>query len=120
MNELINLEIEGLPPTVNLMYRGLKGYRYKPKNVIVYQKNMTVRMREQWGSREAFTGPAALYITFETDNRRRWDIDNRIKALQDCLMLSGVLKDDTQINFLQVKRIQGERTATVMKLFAQE
>ena len=118
MSELISVEFEGLPPTVNLMYRGLKGHRYKPKNVLAYQDYAVSKIRGQWQDKEAFTGGAALYITFEMNNRRRWDIDNRVKALQDCLMLAGVLKDDTQINFLQVHRVQSERIATTVRLLA--
>ncbi|MBQ6909095.1 MAG: RusA family crossover junction endodeoxyribonuclease [Synergistaceae bacterium] len=120
MSELINLEFEGLPPTANLMYRGLKGHRYKPKSVLEYQKYTTALIREQWQGRETFTGLAALYVRFETDNRRRWDIDNRVKALQDCITLAGVLKDDTQIYFLQVKREYGSKTATAIKLLSME
>ena len=120
MNELINLELEGLPPTANLMYRGLKGHRYKPKSVVEYQRYTTGLIREQWQGKETYTGAAALYIKFETDNRRRWDIDNRVKALQDCLTLAGVLKDDTQIYFLQVERVHGAKTATEIKLSAME
>lgn len=120
MSELINLEFEGLPPTANLMYRGLKGHRYKPKSVLEYQKYTTALIREQWHGRETFTGLAALYVRFETDNRRRWDIDNRVKALQDCITLAGVLKDDTQIYFLQVKREYGSKTATAIKLLSME
>ena len=120
MNELINLELDGLPPTANLMYRGLKGHRYKPKSVLAYQEYTTARIREQWQGRETYTGLAALYVEFKTDNYRRWDIDNRVKALQDCLTLAGVLKDDTQIYFLQVERIHGLKTATRIRLSPME
>ena len=105
MEELMHMELEGLPPTVNRMYRGLRGHRYKPKSVMEYQKRTTARMREAWGTREVFGGTVALYVKFKTDNRRRWDIDNRVKALQDCLSAAGVIVDDGQIYMLHVERV---------------
>ena len=41
-NELITLEIEGLPPTVNMMYRGLQGHRFKTKTTLEYQITLQI------------------------------------------------------------------------------
>ena len=114
------MELEGLPPTVNRMYRGLRGHRYKPKSVMEYQKRTTARMREAWGTREAYSDTVALYVKFKTDNRRRWDIDNRVKALQDCLSAAGVIVDDGQIYMLHVERVQGVTTSTEITLTRHE
>ena len=57
-----------------------------------------------------------LSILFETSNRRRWDIDNRVKALQDCLSAAGVIHEDTQIEELHMKRIHGSKMATMIIL----
>ncbi len=103
--ELIKLEIEGLPPTVNMMYRGLQGHRFKTKNTLEYQNYVTDKLRKLWHSRPPYDGRAAFSITYHTHSRRRWDIDNRVKALQDCLALAGVIKDDSQIDKLMVERV---------------
>ena len=117
-NELLKCELEGLPPTANLMYRGLSGHRYKPKKILDYQKYACDILKAGWQGKEVYTGRAALIIKFETDNHRRWDIDNRVKALQDCLSKAGVIKDDTQIDYLQVERVYGEKTCTEIILKA--
>ena len=36
--------------------------------------------------------------------RRRWDLVNRVKAVQDCLQMAGIIKDDSQITELVVRR----------------
>ena len=41
-------------------------------------------------------------------------MDNRIKALQDCLAMAGVIEDDRQIQRLLVERQVAVQTATVV------
>ena len=35
--ELLSMEIKGLPPTVNMMYRGIHGHRFKTSDTVEYQ-----------------------------------------------------------------------------------
>ena len=110
-HELVNMELEGLPPTVNTMYRGLRGHRYKTKACVEYQERVTASMRANYTG-ETYAGAVELRITFITSDRRRWDIDNRVKALQDCLIHAGIIKDDSQIEILHLERKHEARTAT--------
>ena len=112
MSILIELEFEGLPPTVNHMYRTSGKYRYKTLEARQYQEYAINKIREQWQNKPVCIEPVSLSILFETSNRRRWDIDNRVKVLQDCLSAAGVIHDDTQIEELHVKRTHGSKMAT--------
>ena len=69
-------------------------------------------MRDECQIKEAFTGAVAVFITFYTNNKRRWDIDNRVKALLDCLEKADIIQDDSQIDALLIKREHGKKTAT--------
>ena len=110
-NLLLDLEFEGLPPTVNHIYRGAKGWRYLTQETREFQDRITVLLCEQWQDKETYTGPVFLSIFFYPDNKRRWDIDNRVKALQDCLEKAGIIANDTQINTLYVTRVDGKKKA---------
>ncbi len=101
---LLHIEIDGLPPTVNHMYRMHGRYKYKTSDTREYQAHVTGKIRSEWQNKPVFKGRASLVITFYTNNRKRWDIDNRVKALQDCLNMAGVIGDDTQIDMLIVSR----------------
>ena len=118
MNQvLLSLELEGLPPTVNHLYRSTKGgRRYKTAEGREYQEQVSANIAKWWGTREIYTGAVELRILFETANNRRWDIDNRVKALQDCLTMGGVLKDDRQVDILHVERRYTGRSRTHITL----
>ena len=116
--ELLTLEFEGLPPTVNMMYRGIHGHRYKTTATQRFQADISQCMRKLWNGQPPYEGRVEYTITYFTINYRRWDIDNRVKALQDCLSLSGVIKDDSQVDKLTVERkyTQRQREYTLLTL----
>lgn len=117
---LLRLELKGLPPTVNHLYRTSRktGRRYKTSIGKLYQDYVTLMLSTLWGSRPAYTGAIELRIKLISSDRRKWDIDNRVKALQDCLELGGVVKNDTQVEILHVEREYGERSATYIEINA--
>ena len=91
-----------LPPTIN-SYWGFQGHRrfiakegqeFKATvNLIV--KNQTIR----FGSKR-LVGAVELFFR----DRRKSDISNRLKALEDALVAAGLMDDDSQIDMWVVKR----------------
>ena len=115
MRELARVELLGLPPTVNHLYRTSRsGVRYKTSQGREWQNTTAAVMAKAKTNRAPYDGDVALEIVFRTADRRRWDLDNRVKALQDCLAMAGVIEDDRQIQRLLVERQAGPKTATVV------
>ncbi len=56
-------------------------------------------------------------IVFKFKGNRRWDIDNRLKSLLDCLELGGVIDDDSQIWGLQARKERGEMDSVEMEIY---
>ncbi|MBR0251160.1 MAG: RusA family crossover junction endodeoxyribonuclease [Synergistaceae bacterium] len=117
MKKLITLELEGLPPTINHLYRTFRNRRYKTAKAQAYQETVSGKLRCKWESKPPYLEPIELRITFITKDKRRWDIDNRVKALQDCLSMAGIIKDDKQVNILHVERHAGKKTATYIDVY---
>lgn len=114
MSEKLEMELIGLPPTVNHMYRTGNRNRFKTLEVREYQQYVVNRLRNEWQGRKAMDGRIEIRLVFTTNNKRRWDIDNRVKALQDCLSMAGVIRDDSQVDALHVERCYGNEKATHM------
>ena len=117
MTRLLNIEIDGLPPSVNAMYRtSNSSVRYKRAEVSHWQDKVSKQMRQEWNDPYPYDGKVQVHIIFSVENNRRWDIDNRVKALLDCLMKGGVIEDDSQIWGLFVERVKGEQRSTQIVL----
>lgn len=128
MSVLLTLEIPGLPPTVNQMYRNTSTHRYKRPEVKDWQEDIASLMSKQW-NRKAVTPSAvkapccrrvAVVVTFTVKSRRSWDMDNRLKALLDCLEIGGVIANDNQIDALNVTRHKGQEEKTSLILLEYE
>ena len=49
-------------------------------------------------------GRLSVHVLLHAPNRRKYDIDNRIKPLLDALQFSSVYRDDEAVDHLVVRR----------------
>ena len=115
-SELISLELDGLPPTVNHMHMNVRGRVFRTKECKAYQDYVSEALSRLWASKPPYSGRCELDLIFTASNKRRWDIDNRVKSIQDCLTRAGIIKDDSQIDKLIVERVYGEISSTELIL----
>jgi len=110
---MINLTLP-FPPTVNHMW-GMSGKRkYLKKEAIDFRKAVTEAAIE---AKAKISGRLAIFIALYPATKRKFDIDNRVKAVQDALQLAGVFLDDEQVDFLWVVRrpvVQGGMCKVVL------
>ena len=116
-DKIIEFSLNSLPPTVNNLYGRLRRSVYKKPVVRKWQIETTEKLRAEWQNRAALTKEVELRIIFTAKDHRKWDIDNRIKPLQDCLERAGIIKNDHQIEKLQVERKYGESESTKIEIF---
>lgn len=107
LQELLRASLDGLPPTLNHSHTNAGGRRFRSRECLDYQEYVVGQIKRQRGCEWPFSGRVSLSVVFTAINHIRWDIDNRIKVLQDCLTLGGVICDDSQIDELHVRRIYG-------------
>ena len=95
------------PPSVNTYYRRGAHTTYMSKGGREYKAKVADYIAE---SNSPKLGSARLRfeIVLWPKDKRKYDIDNRIKALLDSLQDAGVFDDDEQIDELVVYRGTGE------------
>ncbi len=103
---MITVEIPW-PPTVNAIWRQVSIGRLAGRTLL------SAKARSFYAACSAAANPdlsrkavvaRSVRIDLYPPNRRKWDIDNRIKAVLDGLQKAGVIEDDSTINELQVFR----------------
>ena len=89
------------PPSVNHYWAARGKGRYIAPHARAWH-------REAWSILRAhrcrYTGPVALYMFAYPPDRRRRDLDNLLKAVQDALVAARVIEDDYQVAELHVVR----------------
>jgi crossover junction endodeoxyribonuclease RusA len=92
-----------LPPSVN-HYWGSHGHRrYISKAGKEFKEKVSDYVVE-WKVPKLGTARLEMQVTLYPKDRRKQDIDNRIKALWDALADAGVFDNDEQIDVLMVQR----------------
>jgi crossover junction endodeoxyribonuclease RusA len=93
------------PPSVNTYWRANGKRRFISKEGQLFKLAVQAYcFREKI---ESF-GDSRLnvYISIHPRSKRRFDLDNCLKAILDAMMSAGVYDDDSQIDFLSIKRAE--------------
>ena len=96
MNQIQSIVFDGVPVSVNQMYRNLKG-----RGRVKSQRYNTWRNAVEWQVKaqqpELVEGNVEVSIFCRKPDRRRRDIDNTIKAVLDMLVNLHLIEDDSKV-----------------------
>ena len=95
------------PPSVNTYYRRGAHTTYMSKGGREYKAKVAEYIAES-NTPKLGASRLSLEIVLWPKDKRKYDIDNRIKALLDSLQDAGVFDDDEQIDQINVYRGIGE------------
>ena len=91
------------PPTTNNLFvnlRGARGGRFPSKGYKAWKARAAVAIRRQ--APEPIKGAVEMNIQLGRPDRRRRDLSNYIKALEDALVQHGLIEDDSMVQTLSV------------------
>jgi len=108
-----------LPPTINT-YHGFHGKRrYIKADGLAFRKEVAVIVKQAGFTK--LEGRLAVLVEIYPADRRKQDLDNRAKSLQDALTVAGAWLDDSQIDDLHLVRrevIKGGQVKVVITVLA--
>lgn len=112
---LVDVTVAGVPESVNHLWRaGRGGHFYKTAKAREFEEILTLIMaREKKGTAlDEAKDRVELRLKITKKSKRRYDLDNRIKSVQDCLSKAGIISDDSQVYRLVVEKAAGEEDST--------
>lgn len=89
------------PPSANTMYRNFRGRMVLSPQGRAYKQAVAEIVAER---ESRIDGRLSIFIELSSPTKRKYDIDNRIKPIQDALQDAGVFDDDEQIDWIHVVR----------------
>lgn len=106
-----------IPPTLNHTYRvGRGGVFYKDAKASVWMRYAVLTTQSHHKAIQTITGPC--YVGIIMILKRDRDIDSSLKMSLDALQKAGVMKNDSQIVHLNVKKEKGEIPKMIIEVQA--
>ena len=100
------------PPSANNLFPTLRGRRVMSERGRIYVGKFKVAVRKQLPKHVTFLGRMCYRVRFSPPDRRRRDLSNLLKAVEDCLTKCDVWGDDSQVDngqFLRGPVVKGGR-----------
>jgi crossover junction endodeoxyribonuclease RusA len=92
------------PPSVNHYWRTWRGRMLISRQGRAYRKRVGALLRAAGVTPQA--GPLAVHVELYPPDRRKRDVDNALKSLNDALQAGGAFHDDAQIVWLLVEKAE--------------
>lgn len=92
-------------PSVNTYYRRAGNHIHLSNKGRSFKAEVVKQLKAMRLQNEAIKDRLKVHIELIPPNRRKFDIDNRIKPLLDALQDAGLFADDEQIDILKVNRM---------------
>lgn len=113
MSNVVAFALQGLPPSLwNCYQTTAKGRKSLTDRARNWKELAAWEVKAAMRQGETFGGPVEVEIVFTLSDRRRWDIDNHLKALFDACTEGGLWRDDSQVKRLRASVVQGTQDAT--------
>ena len=115
MSELVCVTVAGIPESVNHIWRGTRGGKhYKTAKAKNFEFLLTHALRAGRRLDGVYDGAVRLVMMIGRKTKRRYDLDNRIKSVQDCLAPAGIIADDSQVVEISARKILADEDATTV------
>ena len=114
-SEIVRVTVAGIPESVNHLWRGTRsGRHYKTAKAKDFEFLLTHALRTGRRNKNVYDGAVRLVMVIGRKTKRRYDLDNRIKSVQDCLAPAGIIADDSQVVEISARKILTDEDTTMV------
>ena len=102
MSPTVRLELP-YPPSVNSYWRANGHRRFISKEGVAFTREVDLIIK--MSKVKSFEGKRlAISVVIHPRSKRKFDLDNTLKAILDALMKAGMYNDDSQIGYIEIAR----------------
>jgi crossover junction endodeoxyribonuclease RusA len=102
MSPTVRLELP-YPPSVNSYWRANGHRRFISKEGVAFTREVDLIIK--MSKVKSFEGKRlAISVVIHPRSKRKFDLDNTLKAILDALMKAGMYNDDSQIDYIEIAR----------------
>lgn len=106
------------PPTVNNLFVNGANGRFKSKAYSAWREAASYSIMEQ--GRQRMRGCVSLAIALVKPDKRKRDLSNTIKAIEDLLVAMAVIEDDSLVQRISIQWVADGAPCTVLVMHAEQ
>ena len=91
------------PPSVNTYWRANGKRRFISKAGILFTQEVILIVKQS-KAKSFEERRLAISVVIHPRSKRKFDLDNTLKAILDALMKAGMYNDDSQIDYIEIAR----------------
>jgi|TARA_R110000823_G_scaffold132872_3_gene261476 crossover junction endodeoxyribonuclease RusA len=91
------------PPSVNTYWRANGKRRFISKAGILFTQEVILIVKQS-KAKSFEEKRLAISVVIHPRSKRKFDLDNTLKAILDALMKAGMYNDDSQIDYIEIAR----------------
>lgn len=109
VTECIGIHLPMLPPSVNSLYRNVPGRgRVKTTKYKDWLVAAGALIQAQLKSNQRIDGPYAFNMRVARPDKRRRDLSNLLKSMEDLLVALGIVADDSQCQYIEAQWVNDQ------------
>ena len=102
MRSTVRLQLP-YPPSVNSYWRANGHRRFISKEGVAFTKEVDLIVKQS-GAKSFGENRVAMSVMIHPRSKRKFDLDNTLKAILDALMKADMYNDDSQIDYIEIAR----------------
>jgi Holliday junction resolvase RusA-like endonuclease len=105
ISQAITVTLDKLPPSTNRLWRAHKGRVLMAAHYREWMDSAVASLIAQ-AHGHSISGPYGMLVRFVKPDRRKRDLSNNLKALEDAIVKAGLVRDDSDCQSIELAWVE--------------